>query len=216
MLLYHTERVIQIDIILSPTLTAPSERRVRAAIEVCRIIAGVENMMADKGGIGQYFQGLNNAGIVFDPRKYPNGPHPSWWVLIVEFNWVVDKLVEVDRLTGYDSGRTLVNILRETWSSENPWETYRRLSRRSAPSWYLSIWITVYLIIMKSHISRSSLVCHDPWLRGCAFFSFWCVDPFSHSFHVHSNPPYRHCKTPSVNGILPHSRNTMVECKILE
>ena len=77
MLLYHTERVIQIDIILSPTLTAPSERRVRAAIEVCRIIAGVENMMADKGGIGQYFQGLNNAGIVFDPRKYPNGPHPS-------------------------------------------------------------------------------------------------------------------------------------------
>jgi hypothetical protein len=73
MLLYHTERIIQIDGILSPTLTAPSDRRLRAAIEVCRIIAGVEDMMADKGGIGQYFQGLNNAGIVFDPHKYPNG-----------------------------------------------------------------------------------------------------------------------------------------------
>jgi hypothetical protein len=73
MLLYHTERIIQIDGILSPTLTAPSDRRLRAAIEVCRIIAGVEDMMADKGGIGQYFQGLNNAGIVFDPHKYPDG-----------------------------------------------------------------------------------------------------------------------------------------------
>ena len=73
MLLYHTERIIQIDGILSPILTAPSDRRLRAAIEVCRIIAGVENMMADKGGIGQYFQGLNNAGIVFDPHKYPDG-----------------------------------------------------------------------------------------------------------------------------------------------
>jgi hypothetical protein len=47
---------------------------------------------------------------------------------------VVDKLVEIDRLSGYDSGQTLVAILKETWESENPWETYRRLSGRSAPS----------------------------------------------------------------------------------
>jgi hypothetical protein len=76
MLLYHTERIIQIDGILRPVLTEPSEQRVRAAIEVCRIIAGVEDM-AGGGGIGQYFQGLNNAGIVFDPRTHPEGiPHP--------------------------------------------------------------------------------------------------------------------------------------------
>ena len=78
MLLYHTERIIQIDGILSPSLTKPSDKRVRAAIEVCRIIAGVEDMNAGKGGIGQYFQGLNNAGIVFDPRKYPDGNTSSW------------------------------------------------------------------------------------------------------------------------------------------
>ena len=82
MLLYHTERIIEIDGILRPRLTDPSERRLRAAIEVCRIIAGVEDM-AGGGGIGQYFQGLNNAGIVFDPRGYPEGntpphhPHPT-------------------------------------------------------------------------------------------------------------------------------------------
>jgi hypothetical protein len=76
MLLYHTERIIQIDGILRPVLTEPSEQKVRAAIEVCRIIAGVEDM-AGGGGIGQYFQGLNNAGIVFDPRTHPEGiPHP--------------------------------------------------------------------------------------------------------------------------------------------
>jgi Fungal specific transcription factor domain len=73
MLLYHTERIIQIDVILSPSFAIVSEKRVRAAIEVCRIIAGVEDMSAGEGGIGQYFQGLNNAGIVFDPRKYPDG-----------------------------------------------------------------------------------------------------------------------------------------------
>jgi hypothetical protein len=54
--------------------------------------------------------------------------------LIVEFAWVVEKLFEVDRLSGYDSGRTMVGELRETWESENPWETYRRLSSRSTPS----------------------------------------------------------------------------------
>jgi len=76
MLLYHTERIIQIDGILRPVLTKPSEQRVRAAIEVCRIIAGVEDM-AGGGGVGQYFQELNNAGIVFDPRTHPEGiPHP--------------------------------------------------------------------------------------------------------------------------------------------
>ena len=53
---------------------------------------------------------------------------------LIEFGWVVEKLVEVDRLSGYDSGRTLVGILRDTWKAENPWETYRRLSGRSAPS----------------------------------------------------------------------------------
>ena len=53
---------------------------------------------------------------------------------MIEFNWIVKKLVEVDRLTGYDSGRTKVDILRESWNSEDPWETYRRLSGRCAPS----------------------------------------------------------------------------------
>ena len=72
MLIYHTERIIQIDSILTPSLKTPSERRVRAAIEVCRIVAGVRDMN-EGGSIGQYFQGLNNAGIVFDPQKYPEG-----------------------------------------------------------------------------------------------------------------------------------------------
>jgi Fungal specific transcription factor domain len=76
MLLYHTERIIQIDMILEPRLTEPSPRRVRATIEVCRIIAGVEDMAQGRGGIGQYFQGLNNAGIVFDPKKYSTGTTP--------------------------------------------------------------------------------------------------------------------------------------------
>ena len=73
MLLYHTERIIQIDIILVPNLDHPSERRVRAAVELCRIIAGVKDMLEGQGGIGQYFQALNNAGIVFDPHEYPDG-----------------------------------------------------------------------------------------------------------------------------------------------
>ena len=77
MLVYHTERIIQIDGILRPCLTDPSDRRLRAAIEVCRIIAGVEDM-AGGGGIGQYFQGLNNAGIVFDPRTHPEGSLPPF------------------------------------------------------------------------------------------------------------------------------------------
>jgi len=51
-----------------------------------------------------------------------------------EFEWVLDKLLEVDRLSGYDSGHVLVDILRETWASADPWETYGRLSGRSAPS----------------------------------------------------------------------------------
>jgi hypothetical protein len=72
MLIYHTERIIHIDRILTPSLRKPSERRVRAAIEVCRIVAGVKDMSAGDG-IGQYFQGLNYAGIVFDPQKYPDG-----------------------------------------------------------------------------------------------------------------------------------------------
>lgn len=72
MLLYHTERVIHIDGILTQSLTKPSGRCIRAAIEVCRLVAGVKDMGAG-GGIGQYFQGLNHAGLVFDPRKYPDG-----------------------------------------------------------------------------------------------------------------------------------------------
>jgi hypothetical protein len=72
MLLYHTERIIQIDCILVPSLRKPGERRFRAAVEVCRIIAGVKNMNEGKG-IGQYFQGLNHAGIVFDPILFPDG-----------------------------------------------------------------------------------------------------------------------------------------------
>ena len=131
MLLYHTERIIQIDIIRSPNLDCPSEQRVRAAVELCRIIAGVRDMLAGKGGgIGQYFQALNNAGIVFDPRTYPDGI-PLTLMANGEFEWVVGKLVEIDRMTGYDSGQTLVDILRETWAAENTWETYRRLSGQS-------------------------------------------------------------------------------------
>jgi hypothetical protein len=72
MLLYHTERNIQIDCIVTPSLRKPSERRIRAAVEVCRIIAGVKNMNEGKG-IGQYFQGLVHAGIVFDPVTFPEG-----------------------------------------------------------------------------------------------------------------------------------------------
>lgn len=72
MLIYHTERIIQIDIILTPDLRKTSERRLRAAIEICRIIAGVRDMNEAKA-IGQYFQGLNNAGIVFDPQQYLEG-----------------------------------------------------------------------------------------------------------------------------------------------
>lgn len=71
MLIYHTERVIQIDRICNPDLRAASPRRLRAAIEVCRIIAGVDSMEGD--GIGQFFQGLNWAGLVFDPAVYPKG-----------------------------------------------------------------------------------------------------------------------------------------------
>ena len=70
MLLYHTERVIQIDLIHTPSLRKPSERRVRAAVEVCRIVAGVKDMSE---GIGQYFQGLSYAGLAFDPLRYPDG-----------------------------------------------------------------------------------------------------------------------------------------------
>jgi len=80
MLLYHTERIIQIELILKPKLTGPSPRRVRAAIEVCRIIAGVQDMSQGQGGIGQYFQGLNNAGIVFDPNQYPKGIHSGAFI----------------------------------------------------------------------------------------------------------------------------------------
>lgn len=47
---------------------------------------------------------------------------------------MLEKLLEVDRLSGYDSGQTLVDILRETWAADDPWETYRRLSGRSVPS----------------------------------------------------------------------------------
>ena len=54
--------------------------------------------------------------------------------LIVEFKWVVEKLFEVDRLSGYDSGRNLVETLTQAWDSENPWKTYRGLSGRSVPS----------------------------------------------------------------------------------
>ena len=135
MLLYHTERIIHIDLILRPLLTEPSERRVRAAIEVCRIIAGVRDMNEGKA-IGQYFQGLNNAGIVFDPKIYPNGIVPirnDRW-LISEFKWVLEKLEEVDRVSGYDSGRMMVGILKQTWESDNPWQAYRRLSGQSVQS----------------------------------------------------------------------------------
>jgi hypothetical protein len=57
-----------------------------------------------------------------------------WMKLTVEFKWVVEKLFEVDRLSGYDSGRNLVGILTQAWDAENPWEAYRRLSGRSVPS----------------------------------------------------------------------------------
>jgi Fungal specific transcription factor domain len=73
MLLHHTQRVVQIDLILSPSLQTPSERRVRAAIELCRIIAGVKDMSAD---FGQYFDALRCAGTVFDPRIYTQGISP--------------------------------------------------------------------------------------------------------------------------------------------
>lgn len=73
MLVYHTERVIQIDRICHPDLRLASGRRLRAAIEVCRIIAGVKSL--EGGGIGQYFQGLNSAGLVFDPAVLPKGNH---------------------------------------------------------------------------------------------------------------------------------------------
>jgi hypothetical protein len=74
MLIYHTERVIQIDRIYHPDLRLASGRRLRAAIEVCRIIAGVKSLEGG-GGIGQYFQGLNSAGLVFDPAVFPKGYH---------------------------------------------------------------------------------------------------------------------------------------------
>lgn len=130
MLLYHTERIIQIDVILVPNLDHPSERRVRAAVELCRIIAGVKDMLEGQGGIGQYFQALNNAGIVFDPHEYPDGILLSFANL--EFDWVVNKLFEIDRLTGYDSGRNLVEMLKGTWKADHSWEMYRRLSGYSA------------------------------------------------------------------------------------
>jgi hypothetical protein len=72
MLMYHTERIIQIDLIELPNLERPSERRIKAAIELCRIIAGVGKLFGGTG-IGQYFHALNNAGMVFNPHIYPDG-----------------------------------------------------------------------------------------------------------------------------------------------
>jgi len=73
---------------------------------------------------------------VFDPKIYPNGIVPirnDRW-LISEFKWVVEKLEEVDRVSGYDSGRMMVGILKQTWESDNPWQAYRRLSGQSVQS----------------------------------------------------------------------------------
>ena len=55
---------------------------------------------------------------------------------MVEFEWVVAKLLEIDRLSGYDGGRVQVDMLRNAWNAQDidPWLEYQRLSGRTGLS----------------------------------------------------------------------------------
>jgi len=98
--------------------------RFQAALDVCGTYANVRWPHAC--GTCQVVMGLYLTGLTLGEPMYPTGIFHVRTYLIVEFNWIAERLKEIDKLCGFRAGTPVLNILRTTWRSEGShWSHYK-------------------------------------------------------------------------------------------